>query len=151
MVEPAELSKYDSMTPTALDYLANYDDAVPQMEFQLDASDAVGVAGQRPIVYFPAPADTEPSAANISYAGRPTSYMSYPNNVLAYNMNRPTGTAYYHKPRGSCKINKIYAINAGATRSPLITDTEVNVEFPVTEALLLSPFVFGAEYGKQVV
>ena len=64
-------------------------------------SDASGVAGQRPIDDFPAHADTEPSAANVSYAGRPTSYMSYPNNVLAYDMNRPTGTAYYHKPRGS--------------------------------------------------
>ena len=53
------------------------------------------------LTIFPAHADTEPSAAKVSYAGRPTSYMSYPNNVLAYDMNRPTGTAYYHKPRGS--------------------------------------------------
>ena len=139
IVETEEFSKYDSMTPTALDYLANYDDAVQQMEFQLDASDAVGLAGQRPIVYFPTPADAEPSAKK-SYAGRHTSYMSYPNNVLAYDMNRPAGTAYYHKPRGSWQINNIYALNAGAARSPLITDTKINVEFTVTELLLLSPF-----------
>ena len=139
IVETEEFLKYDSMTPTALDYLANYDDAVQQMEFQLDASDAVGLAGQRPIVYFPTPADAEPSAKK-SYAGRHTSYMSYPNNVLAYDMNRPAGTAYYHKPRGSWQINNIYALNAGAARSPLITDTKINVEFTVTELLLLSPF-----------
>ena len=28
MVDPEEFSKYNSMTPTALDYLANYEDAV---------------------------------------------------------------------------------------------------------------------------
>ena len=31
----------------------------------------------------------------------------------------------------------------------MITDTEVNVEFTVTEPLLLSPFVRGSGYGKQ--
>ena len=66
-------------------------------------------------------------------------------------MNCPAGTAYYHKPRGSWKINKIYAVSIlnGSVRSPLITDTEVNVEFTVTEPLLLSPFVRGSGYGKQ--
>ena len=28
MVDPEEFSEYDSMTPTALDFLANYEDAV---------------------------------------------------------------------------------------------------------------------------
>ncbi|MFM7990555.1 MAG: phage major capsid domain-containing protein, partial [Candidatus Fonsibacter sp.] len=30
-VDPEEFSKYDSMTPTTLDFLANYDDAVERM------------------------------------------------------------------------------------------------------------------------
>ena len=47
MVDPEEFSKYDSMTPTALDYLANYEDAVQPMEFQIDATDAVG----KPLIY----------------------------------------------------------------------------------------------------
>ncbi|MFM7981108.1 MAG: phage major capsid domain-containing protein, partial [Candidatus Fonsibacter sp.] len=38
MVDPEEFSKYDSMTPTALDFLANYEDAVQEIEFQLDAT-----------------------------------------------------------------------------------------------------------------
>ena len=63
-------------------------------------------------------------------------------------MNRPAGTAYYHKPRGSWKVNRIYA-NPAAPRVPQIDDTVVYVEFDVCEPLLLSPFVFGSGYGKQ--
>ena len=44
---------------------------------------------------------------------RPYNYTSYPNNVLAYDMNRPAGTGYYHKPRGSWKVNRIYAMFGG--------------------------------------
>ena len=35
MVDSEEFAKYDSMTPTALDYLADYRDGVHPMEFQL--------------------------------------------------------------------------------------------------------------------
>ncbi|MFM7979615.1 MAG: phage major capsid domain-containing protein, partial [Candidatus Fonsibacter sp.] len=40
MVDPEEFSKHDSMTPTALDFLANYEDAVKRQEFQIDATTA---------------------------------------------------------------------------------------------------------------
>jgi len=77
-------------------------------------------------------------------------YHSYANNVLAYDMNRPAGTAYYHKPRGSWLIKQIYAIdNTGAKIVPRITDRDVYVKFEITEPLLLSPFIFGSGYGKQ--
>ena len=36
MVGPEEFSKYDSMTPTALDFLANYEDAIKRHDFQID-------------------------------------------------------------------------------------------------------------------
>ncbi|MFM7978215.1 MAG: phage major capsid domain-containing protein, partial [Candidatus Fonsibacter sp.] len=36
MVDPEELSKYDSMTPTALGYLADYMDGIQRMDRQLD-------------------------------------------------------------------------------------------------------------------
>ena len=64
-------------------------------------------------------------------------------------MNRPAGTSYYHKPRGSLKLLSIFALTGSTERSPLITDTDVYVRFEVTEPLLLSPFVFGPGYGKQ--
>ena len=38
MVDPEEFAKYDSMTPTALDYLADYSDAVNPIAFNLQAS-----------------------------------------------------------------------------------------------------------------
>ena len=108
MVDPEEFSKYDSMTPTALDFLANYEDAVRRQEFQIDATAAGGAAQNRPIVYFPGAAEQGP-AANQFNETRQFSYTSYQNNVLAYDMNRPAATAYYHKPRGSWKVNRIYA------------------------------------------
>ena len=69
--------------------------------------------------------------------------------AMNYDMNRPAGAAYYHKPRGSWNIRKIYALNAGTTLTPLVTDTEVYVQFTVTEPLLLSPFAVGSGYGQQ--
>ncbi len=74
MVDPEEFAKYDSMTPTALDYLADYKDGVHKMEFQL------GVNGTTVTPYTAAEAD----AANT----RPQSYVSFPNNILSHDMNR---------------------------------------------------------------
>ena len=65
-------------------------------------------------------------------------------------MNRPAGTAYYHKPRGSWKIKQIWSTVAdGTTRVPTVEDTDVYVKFEVTEPLLLAPFIFGSGHGKQ--
>ena len=54
LVDPEEFAKYDCMTPTALDYLANYEDASQPMEFQIDATEA----GGKPFIYFPAAVET---------------------------------------------------------------------------------------------
>ncbi|MFM7983354.1 MAG: hypothetical protein ACKPKO_28930, partial [Candidatus Fonsibacter sp.] len=151
MVDPEEFSKYDSMTPTALDFLANYEDAVKRQEFQIDATAAGGPAQNRPIVYFPGAQEQAPADANAFNGARPYSYTSYQNNVLAYDMNRPARTAYYHKPRGSWKVNRIYAIDGGNQRIPIVADNVVFVEFDVCEPLLLSPCVFGSGYGKHGV
>ncbi|MFM7988168.1 MAG: phage major capsid domain-containing protein, partial [Candidatus Fonsibacter sp.] len=51
--------------------------------------------------------------------------------------------------KGSWKVKKIFAINNGYPRVPLITDTDIYVTFEVTEPLLLSPFIFGSGHGKQ--
>ena len=64
-------------------------------------------------------------------------------------MNRPAGTAYYHKPRGSWRVKQIYSSDGGNARVPLITGTNIYATFEVTEWLLLSPFIFGSGYGKQ--
>ncbi|MFM7981773.1 MAG: phage major capsid domain-containing protein, partial [Candidatus Fonsibacter sp.] len=103
-----------------------------------------------PIIYVPADANSEPNPREAqNYGHRPLTWWSYANNVLAYEMNRPAGTAYYHKPRGSWKVKKQFAINNGVPRFPLITNTDIYVTFEVTEPLLLSPFIFDSGHGKQ--
>ncbi len=143
MVDSEEFAKHDSMTPTALDYLADYKDGVHAMEFQLDTN-----AGAQPCVYAPGNTDTTP--ALNTYAGtRPQSYQSHANNILGHDMIRPAGTAYYHKSRGAWKLKSLYAKDAGNNVIPRITDTVVYAQFEVTEPLLLSPFVLGPGFGKQ--
>ncbi|MFM7977992.1 MAG: phage major capsid domain-containing protein, partial [Candidatus Fonsibacter sp.] len=58
MVDPEEFAKYDCMTPTALDYLADYSDAVNPMSFNLQAS-----YGANPNTYVPGDVPDEPNAA----------------------------------------------------------------------------------------
>jgi len=59
-------------------------------------------------------------------------------------MNRPAGSSYYHKPRGSWVVNRIYGGGLdGLAREVRMGDQSVFVEFTVTEPLLLSPFTFG--------
>ena len=151
MVDPEELAKYDCMTPTALDYLADYDDAVYPMEFFIKPADGVNASPHPAIFAAGNDVDAEPNpGGGRNYGRRHQSWISYPNNVLAYDMNRPAGTAYYHKPRGSWKVKSIYALAAnGARRVPFVDDNNVYVTFEVTEPLLLSPFIFGSGYGKQ--
>ncbi|MFM7988985.1 MAG: phage major capsid domain-containing protein, partial [Candidatus Fonsibacter sp.] len=101
MVDPEELAKYDCMTPTTLDFLANYDDNVTTMDWQIDTPILAVKPGtnQHPKVYEAGDDDDERSAtANPArVAGRrAVGYHSYANNVLSYDMNRPAGTAYYH-------------------------------------------------------
>ncbi|MFM7977994.1 MAG: hypothetical protein ACKPKO_01650, partial [Candidatus Fonsibacter sp.] len=55
---------------------------------------------------------------------RPIGYQSFQTNVLAYDMNRPAGTSYYHKPRGSWRIKEIYETMVQATRLYPISLTE---------------------------
>ena len=148
LVDPEEFAKYDSMTPTALDFLGDYRDGVHRNEFQLDSGvDGNGI--KKPVLYERGVGNTPPAGANFT-GTRPVSYQSFANNALSYDMNRPAGTAYYHKPRGSWKLKKLYALNAaGAARVPTVADKEVYVQFEVCEPLLMSPFIFGSGFGKQ--
>jgi hypothetical protein len=82
MVDPEEFSKYDSMTPTALDFLANYEDAVKRNDFQIDLNSNGGIT--RPLVLTPDAAEAYPVDGNGFYGTRPYSYTSYPNNVFTF-------------------------------------------------------------------
>jgi hypothetical protein len=160
LLDPEELSKYECMTPTTLDYLANYSDAVQPMPYQLALrGDATTGANPRPVVFSVANDATEtnpPNWANDTpgvFSGTKTqTFLSSNNNVLSYDYNRLAGSSYYHKPRGTWKLQALYVLDPSATdgkRKPKPSDTTVYVTFKVTEPLLISPFVFGAPFGKQ--
>ena len=83
------------------------------------------------------PATESEANRDRPYGIRPISYHSWANNILAYNKNRPAGTAYYHKSRGSWLIKQIFAIDAGGAKVvPRIDDRDVYVKIEVTEPLL---------------
>ncbi len=64
MVDPDEFAKYDCITPTALDYLADYKDGVQKMEYHLDTN----VDGQS--CFFPPSAtDNTPLLSAFSFCG----------------------------------------------------------------------------------
>ena len=84
-------------------------------------------------------------AAACSYTGTATQKLiSYPSNVLSYDLDRPAASAC-RKPRGSYVIKRIY--NA-AGLIPAVGDAIVYVDVEITEPLLISPFVFGAPENK---
>jgi hypothetical protein len=162
LLDPEEMSKYECMTPTTLDYLANYSDAVQPMPYQLALRSDDGTnANPRPVVYRVASDTQETNPPNWTvdtpgvFAGtRTQTFLSSNDNVLSYEYNRIAGSSYYHKPRGTWKLQALWVADPSATatggkRKPRPSDTTVYVTFKVTEPLLISPFVFGAPEGKQ--
>jgi len=142
MLDDEEMAKWSNHTPTTLDFLANYKDGVDKMDFVVALASNTDGTNTRPALYFPGTAETDP-ANNTFAAVRNQKYISYPNNVLAFDVNRPAGSSHYHKPRGSWVVNRIYGGTLAAPRDVRLTDDTVFVEFQVTEPLLLSPFTFG--------
>ena len=145
MCDAEELEMYDCTTPTTLDYLANYRDAVDTMQYQILTSIQGGKA--RPIVCgVGAPTEAGASTSDNFLSGRATQkFISYPSNVLSYDMTRQASSKY-KKPRGCFIINRIY--NA-ARVTPVIGDNIVYIDAKITEPLLLSPFIFGSPENKQ--
>ena len=66
MVDSEEFAKYDCMTPTALDYLAEYKDGVHRMDFQLDQN----ADGQK-CAFLRSNADTNPAQGVYIRAQKP--------------------------------------------------------------------------------
>ena len=92
MVDSGEFAKYESMTPTALDYLADYPDGVHLMEFHLHTN-----AGNQPRAYAPGTTENAPTLG--TFAGtRTQSYLSLVNNMLGDDMNRHQ-TKLRNRPR----------------------------------------------------
>ena len=84
MCDPDELAEYDSTTPTMLDYLANYRNGVDLMGYQIQRA-TTGTGGSRPVVYT---VGQPTSPLNTSSGNATQKFLSYPSNVLSYDMNR---------------------------------------------------------------
>ena len=168
LIDPEELAKYDCLTPTGLDVLGNYRDGVEQNPFTIGSSSqnqvqaAALLANSLPCVYnvinAANPIESDPAAVVV---GQPMiaagftaqTFTSYPNNTLSYDMNRPAGSTWYHKPRGGWQLINVYTSPDGSMGAnaalPLLGSTTVYVTFKVTEPLLISPFTFGCQDSKQ--
>ena len=168
LADPDELALYDATTPTALDYLANYRDGIDLLEYQILAGGQTGAIGGttttfRPVVMIPgvdaSPATTGAgnAAANANtFQGTATQkFISYPNNVLSYDKQRPAAGDRERTPRGSFIIKRIstaadYVAGLDFDHStiPKVDSTVVYVDVEVTEPLLISPFIFGSPDEK---
>ena len=143
MYDPETLAKYDSLTPTTLDQLSDYADAVMKLPF----TPGFGAASQDPVVtMIPSAA----AASSSDYAAGRTfqQYLSFNNNTLGYDQFRTAGSSHYHRPRGSFKIDQIYFSADGkldTARLPARGDDVVYVRFTVTEPLFVPPFLTGSD------
>ena len=128
---------------TMLDYLANYRNGVDVMGYQILRT-TLGTGGSRPAV-FTVGQPSSPLATSSANATQ--KFISYPSNVLSYDMNRVVSGGKYKTPRGSFIIKRISNAATGGT-VPTCADATVYVDVRITEPLLISPFIFGATEGK---
>ena len=117
LLDDEEICNYDDMTPTTLDYLANYADAVDRMPFVIDTIAATGLVGAL------APAADELAPTAVAAGRRPTSYVSYPSKVLGHDLNRSVCQRNCPRPRGSWKVKGIWGGALATPRALGIADT----------------------------
>ena len=72
------------MTPTTLDFLGNCTDAVDACPYVIDQGTNANGSNARTVLYEPGAA--EALTDNVSLGTHPTSCVSYPSNVLSYDM-----------------------------------------------------------------
>jgi hypothetical protein len=108
LLDPEELARYNDMTPTTLDYLASYADAVDYMPYHLDVAtgEPPDVLAWQPYITkqnptLPLQGGSNPEANPGQYGGRPQSFISYPGNPLSHDLNRVIGHTTLPTSRGS--------------------------------------------------
>ena len=67
LLDAEELAKYECMTPTTLDFLANYRDGIDLLEYQIDTATNAGGGNLRPVIYTVAPDGNELLVADNGY------------------------------------------------------------------------------------
>ena len=140
MYDPETLAKYDNLTPTTLDQLSDYSDAVAKLRFTLGAGAAEGDAVKTML------ANARALSASDYANGRTfQQYLSFPNNTLGYDQFRIGGSSHYHRPRGSFRIDQIHASGDGGKTSTGVPVAIGDIKFTVTEPLFAPPFLTGSD------
>ena len=143
MYDPETLAKYDNLTPTTLDQLADYADAVVKLEATVGFGANAGDEAKTML-----PASSAVAARDYTNGRTFQQYKSFNNNTLGYDQFRTAGSSHYHRPRGSFKIDQIYLSTDGgktASGTPIITSNEVYVKVTVVEPLFVPPFLTGSD------
>ena len=127
---------WDSKAPTCGEHLADYGDGVEALRFVLDWDGA---------------GKTSVGVDDFGTAGtREQAFVSHAHNVLPFDSIRPAGSSHSQRPRGIFKIDRMYTSGDGGMTASAVpnadaTATKVYVQFTVTEPLLLSPSLVGAD------
>ena len=101
------------MTPTTVVYLSDSANGVDRMPFQIRRVEngTGGAATTRPAILD---AGAVGVVGDNQFRGTGTqAFLSYPNNALAYDSNRLSGTSKQHRPRGSYHIMEIWLMAGG--------------------------------------
>ena len=144
LYDPETLAKYDSLTPTTLDQLSDYADAVIKLPYTFVPS--AGTAKAAVQSFLPDNAASGP--IDLTNGLTRQQYVSLNNNTLAYDQFRTAGSSHYHRPRGSFKIDQIFkSADQGKTANgvPDINSNEVYVKFTVVEPIFVPPFLAGCD------
>ena len=123
MYDPETLAKYDNLTPTTLDQLSDYADAVMKLQF----TPGFGAAAKDPLLTM-IPSSAAGSQQDYANGRTFQQYLSFVNNTLGYDQFRTAGSSHSHRPGGSLEIDQIYYSADGkleAARAPHLTDNEV--------------------------
>ena len=108
MYDPETLAKYDNLTPTTLDQLADYADAVVKLDATVGFGTAAGDEAKTML-----PASSAVAARDYTNGRTFQQYKSFNNNTVGYDQFRTAGSSHYHRPRGSFKIDQIYLSGDG--------------------------------------
>ena len=126
MYDPETLAKYDSLTPTTLDQLADYADAVQKLRATIAGGTTAGTDVPAKTL-FPDPAAT--SSVDFANGRSRQQYASLANNTLGYDQFRHAGSSHYRRPRGSDKIDQIFIPGDLYTKGVSITRSTFGGEF----------------------
>ena len=147
LYDPETRAKYDSLTPTTLDQLADHADAAQKLAVTI-AGGPASAPGNAVAAKTVFPDLTSASSVDFTNGKSFQQYASFVNNTLGYDQFRTAGSSHYHRPRGSFKIDQIFVSTDGGKRAsgvPAVGSNEVYVKFIGIEPIFVQLFSAGCD------